>query len=126
MDIKPIKSERDYKKALKEVDLLFNAKFGTPDGDRLDVLTTLIEAYEAKHHPIGAPDPIEAIYFVMEQQGLKRKDLEQYIGGRSRVAEVLNYKRALTLSMIRKLHQALGIPAEVLIRESGNGALAPR
>lgn len=118
MDIKPIKSERDYNKALKEIDFLFNAKFGTPDGDRLDVLTTLVEAYEHKHYPIESPDPVEAIYFVMEQQGLKRKDLEPYIGGRSRVAEVLNHKRALTLAMIRKLHQALGIPAEILIRES--------
>lgn len=122
MDIQPIKSERDYKKSLKEIESLFDAKFGTQDGDRLDVLTTLVEAYEAKHHPIDAPDPIAAIYFVMEQRGLKRKDLEQYIGGRSRVAEVLNHKRALTLSMIRKLHQALGIPAEVLIRESVAGS----
>jgi HTH-type transcriptional regulator/antitoxin HigA len=118
MDIKPIKSMRDYKNALKEIESFFNAKFGTPEGDRLDVLTTLVEAYEAKQYPIDDPDPIEAINFVMEQQGLKRKDLEQYIGGRSRVAEVLNHKRALTLSMIRKLHRALGIPAEVLIRES--------
>jgi HTH-type transcriptional regulator / antitoxin HigA len=118
MDIRPIKSERDYRKALKEIEVLFDAKLGTPEGDRLDVLTTLVEAYEAKHYPIDAPDPIEAIYFVMEQQGLKRKDLEPYIGGRSRVAEVLNHKRALTLTMIRKLHNALGIPAEVLIRES--------
>lgn len=118
MEIKPIKSEQDYKKALKVIDSLFEAKFGTPEGDRLDVLTTLVEAYEAKHYPIDAPDPIAAIEFVMEQQGLKRKDLEPYIGGRSRVAEVLNHKRALTLSMIRKLNHALGIPAEVLIRES--------
>ena len=118
MDIKPIKSERDYKNALKEIESLFDAKFGTPNGDRLDVLTTLVEAYEVKHHPIDTPNPIDAIYFVMEQRGLSRKDLEQYIGGRSRVAEVLNHKRALSLSMIRKLHHALGIPAEVLIRES--------
>lgn len=121
MDIKPIKSVLDYKKALKEIEFLFDAKFGTPEGDHLDVLTTLVEAYESKHYPIDAPDPIEAINFVMEQQGLKRKDLEQYIGGRSRVAEVLNHKRALTLAMIRKLHHALGIPAEVLIRESVSG-----
>ena len=118
MNIKPIKSEQDYKRALKEIESLFDAKFGTPDGDRLDVLTTLAEAYETKHYPIDAPDPIDAIYFVMEQQGLNRKDLEPYIGGRSRVAEVLNHKRALTLPMIRKLHYALGIPAEVLIGES--------
>jgi len=118
MNIKPIKSERDYKHALKEIESLFDAKPGTPDGDRLDVLATLVEAYEARHYPIDPPDPIEAIYFVMEQQNLKRKDLEPYIGGRSRVAEVLNHKRTLTLSMIRKLHQALRIPAEVLIRDS--------
>jgi HTH-type transcriptional regulator / antitoxin HigA len=116
MDIKPIKSERDYKKALKEIESLFDAQPGTRQGDRLDVLVTLVEAYEAKHHPIDAPDPIAAIHFVMEQRGMKRKDLEPYIGGRSRVAEVLNHKRALTLGMIRKLHLALGIPAEVLIR----------
>jgi len=118
MNIKPIKSGRDYKNALKEIESLFKAKFGTPEGDRLDVLTTLVEAYENKHYPIETPDPVEAIHFVMEQQGLKRKDLEPYIGGRSRVAEVLNHKRALTLAMIRKLHLALGIPAEILIRES--------
>lgn len=118
MDIRPIKSKRDYKKTLKEIESLFGAKFGTKEGDRLDVLTTLVEAYEVKHHPIDAPDPIDAIYFVMEQQGLSRKDLEQYIGGRSRVAEVLNHKRALTLPMIRRLNRSLGIPASVLIRET--------
>ena len=118
MEIKPIKTERDYKNALKEIESLFDAKFGTAAGDHLDVLTTLVEAYEAKHFSIDAPDPIEAIYFAMEQQGLNRKDLEQYIGGRARVSEVLNRKRALTLPMIRKLHQSLGIPADVLIQES--------
>jgi len=120
MDIRPIKTKQDYKKALKEIESLFNAKVGTPEGDRLDILATLAEAYEKKHFPIDSPDPVSAINFVMDQQGLKRKDLEPYIGGRSRVAEVLNHKRSLTLSMIRKLHSALGIPAEVLIREDGN------
>ena len=116
MHITPIKSERDYKKALRDIETLFTAKKGTADGDRLDVLTTLVEAYETKHYPIDAPDPVQAIQFVMEQRGLKRKDLEPYIGGRSRVAEVLNHKRSLTLAMIRNLHAGLGIPAEVLIR----------
>jgi HTH-type transcriptional regulator / antitoxin HigA len=115
MDIKPIKTQSDYKKALKIIDSLFDAKPGTPDGDRLDVLTTLVVAYEEKHYPIEAPDPIEAIRFVMEQQGLDRKDLEPYIGSRARVAEILNHKRSLTLSMIRNLNRALGIPAEILI-----------
>jgi HTH-type transcriptional regulator / antitoxin HigA len=115
MDIKPIKSRKDYQKALKAIDALFDAKPGTREGDHLDVLATLIEAYEAKHFPIDAPDPIEAIRFVMEQQGLERKDLEPYIGSRARVAEILNHKRALTLPMIRKLNQFLHIPAEILI-----------
>lgn len=116
MDIKPIKTERDYKRTLKEIEGLFDALPKTKEGDRLDVLTTLVEAYEAKHYPIDAPTPVAAIEFAMEQKGLKRKDLEPYIGSRARVAEVLNHKRTLTLSMIRKLHAALGIPAEVLIR----------
>jgi HTH-type transcriptional regulator/antitoxin HigA len=118
MNINPIKSEGDYMKALKEIDRLFDAIPGTPDGDYLDVLVTLVESYEAKHYPIDDPDPIAAIEFVMEQRDLKRKDLEAYIGGRSRVAEILNHKRALTLPMIRKLHQALHIPASILIREN--------
>ena len=116
MDIKPIKNERSYKEALKAIDLLFSAKPGTADGDRLDILVTLVESYEAKHYPIDAPDPIQAIHFVMEQQGLVRKDLEAYIGSRARVSEVLNHKRPLTLSMIRKLNAGLGIPAEILIQ----------
>lgn len=116
MDIKPIKTKADYKKALQIIDALFDAKPGTKRGDHLDVLTTLVEAYEAKHFPIASPDPIAAIRFVMEQQGLERKDLEPYIGSRARVAEILNHKRDLTLAMIRKLNQSLRIPAEVLIR----------
>jgi HTH-type transcriptional regulator/antitoxin HigA len=117
MDINPIKSERDYRRVLREIDSLMDAKAGTPDGDRLDVLVTLAEAWEEKHHAIDAPHPVEAIRFAMEQRGLSRRDLEPFIGSRARVAEVLNRKRPLTLAMIRKLHLGLGIPAEVLIRE---------
>jgi HTH-type transcriptional regulator/antitoxin HigA len=119
MDIKPIKNERDYRRVLKEIDALMDAKAGSADGDRLDVLATLAQAWEEKYHAIEAPDPIEAIHFAMEQRGLTRRDLEPYIGSRARVAEVLNHRRSLTLAMIRKLHRGLGIPAEVLIREDG-------
>jgi HTH-type transcriptional regulator/antitoxin HigA len=115
MDIKPIKSERDYQRALKEIDKLMGAKANTPQGDRLDVLATLVTAWEEKHYPIDPPDPVEAIRFAMEQRGLTRRDLEPYIGSRARVAEVLNRKRSLTLAMIRRLHAGLGIPAEVLL-----------
>jgi len=117
MEIKPIKNERDYRRVLKEIDTLMEAKANTAEGDRLDVLVTLADAWEEKHHPIEAPDPIEAIRFAMDQRGLSRRDLEPYIGSRARVAEVLNHKRSLTLPMIRKLHSGLGIPAEVLIRD---------
>src|SRR5437762_4181983 len=117
MQIKPIKSERDYREAMREIDRLMDARKGTPEGDRLDVLTTLVQAWEEKHYPIEAPDPVAAIRFAMEQRGLTRRDLESLIGSRARVAEVLNHKRRLTLPMIRRLHEALGIPAEVLIRE---------
>ncbi|GAN55723.1 helix-turn-helix domain-containing protein [Tanticharoenia sakaeratensis] len=117
-DLKPIRNEGDYDAALEEVGRLWGAKSGTPDGDRLDVLATLIDAYEAKHHPIDPPDPVEAIRFRMEQQGLSRKDLEPMIGPRNRVADVLNRKRGLSIDMIRQLHDGLGISAEVLIRPS--------
>jgi HTH-type transcriptional regulator/antitoxin HigA len=117
MEIKPIKNERDYRRVLKEIDILMDAKANTAAGDRLDVLATLAEAWEEKHHSIEAPDPIEAIRFAMDQRGLTRRDLEPYIGSRARVAEILNHKRSLTLPMIRKLHSGLGIPAEVLIRD---------
>lgn len=117
MQVKPIKSNRDYLAALREIDRLMDARPNTPEGDRLDVLTTLVEAWEAKHHAIEAPDPLEAIRFAMEQRGLTRRDLEPLIGSRARVAEVLNGKRKLTLPMIRRLHEALQIPAQVLIRE---------
>lgn len=118
MEIKPIKNERDYRKALKEIDGLMDARPNTPEGDRLDVLVTLVDAWEEKHWPIDLPDPVEAILFAMEHRGLSRRDLEPFIGTRARVAEVLNHKRPLTLPMIRRLHQGLGIPAEVLIGES--------
>ncbi|AZV38977.1 transcriptional regulator [Komagataeibacter xylinus] len=117
-DLKPIRNEADYDAALEEVGRLWGAKNGTLNGDRLDVLATLIDAYEAKHHPIDPPDPVEAIRFRMEQQGLTRKDLEPMIGPRNRVADVLNRKRGLSIDMIRQLHDGLGISAEVLIRPS--------
>ena len=117
-ELKPIRTEADYDAALAEVERLWGAKSGTPDGDRLDVLATLIGVYEEKHHPMDPPDPVEAIRFRMEQQGLTRKDLEPMIGPRNRVADVLNRKRGLSIEMIRQLHDHLGISAEVLIRPS--------
>lgn len=117
-ELKPIRSEADHGAALAEVERLWGAKSGTPDGDRLDVLVTLIEVYEEKHHPMDPPDPIEAIRFRMKQQGLTRKDLEPMIGPRNRVADVLNRKRGLSIEMIRQLHDHLGISADVLIRPS--------
>jgi HTH-type transcriptional regulator / antitoxin HigA len=115
MDIKPIKTDRDYRRALKEIERLMDARPNTPDGDALDILATLVDRWEQEHFPIEAPDAIAAIRFAMEQRGLTRRDLEPLIGSRARVAEVLNRKRSLTLPMIRKLHSALGIPADVLI-----------
>lgn len=116
--IKPIRTKKDYERALGEIERLWRAKLGTPAGDRLDVLATLVDAYETAHFVIDPPDPIEAIKFRMEQQGLTRKDLEPLIGTRTRIAEVLNRRRNLSIGMIRRLHKALGIPAEVLIRPS--------
>ena len=118
MEIRPIKTENDHQAALAEVERLWDAAAGSEDADRLDVLATLIEAYEEKHHPIPPPDPNEAILFRMSQLGLTRRDLEPYIGTRARVAEVLNRTRNLTLAMIRRLHEGLGIPAEALIQPS--------
>src|SRR5713101_8198641 len=118
IELKPIRTEAVYRKGLAEIERLWGAKSGTQEGDRLDILATLIDAYEAEHYPIDPPDPIEAIKFRMEQQGLSRKDLEPLIGTRTRVAEVLNRKRNLSIGMIRRLHDALGISAEVLIRPS--------
>src|ERR1700726_4604883 len=117
-ELKPIRTEADYENALSEVEDLWGAKSGTPKGDRLDVLATLIDSYEAEHYPMEPPDPVEAIKFRMEQQGLSRKDLEPLIGTRTRVAEVLNRKRSLSIGMIRRLNERLGISAEVLIQPS--------
>jgi HTH-type transcriptional regulator / antitoxin HigA len=123
-ELKPIRSEADHGAALAEVERLWGAKSGTPKGDRLDVLVTLIKAYEEKHHPIDAPDPVQAILFRMDQMGLTRKDLEPLIGNRSRISEVFSKKRTLSLDMIRRLNAKLGIPAEVLIQPArpGRGA----
>jgi HTH-type transcriptional regulator / antitoxin HigA len=117
-DLKPIKTRADYEGALAEMERLWGAKSGTPAGDRLDILATLVDAYESQHFPMDPPDPIEAIKFRMEQQGLTRKDLEALLGTRTRVAEVLNRRRGLSINMIRRLHEKLGISAEVLIRPS--------
>ena len=117
-EMKPIRTEADYEAALEEVAALWGAASGTPRGDWLDVLATLIDAYEAKHHAMDPPDPVEAIKFRMEQQGLTRKDLEDIIGTRTRIAEVLNRKRSLSIAMIRRLHDRLGISAEILIQPS--------
>ncbi|MBW2251693.1 MAG: helix-turn-helix domain-containing protein [Deltaproteobacteria bacterium] len=116
MDIKPIKTESDYNAALVEIERLMEADLNTPEGDKLDVLTTLVEAYEEKYYPISQPDPVEAIIHQMESQGLTRRDLEAYIGNRARVSEILNRKRSMSLQMIRKLQKGLGISAEILIK----------
>lgn len=116
MEIKPIRTEADHVAVLAQIERLWDAPDGTPEADRLEVLATLVDAYEAKHHPIDPPDPIEAILFRMDQLGLSRRDLEPYIGAHSRVSEILSRRRSLTLQMIRKLHEAFGIPAEVLIQ----------
>lgn len=116
MEIKPIKNEADYQAALEEIERLFDAAPDTREGDRLEVLSTLVDAYEEKHYSIPLPDPIEAILYHMESRGLSRRDLEPHIGSRARVSEVLNRKRPLTMEMIRNLHSGLGIPAEVLIQ----------
>src|SRR5712691_318240 len=116
-DVKPIRTKKDYEAALSDIERLWGAKSGTPEGDRLDVLATLVDAYEAVHFPMDPPDPIEAIRFRMEQRGMTRKDLEPLIASiGSGVAEVLNRKRSLSIGMIRRLHAQLGISAEVLIR----------
>lgn len=122
--LKPIRSEADYQTALAEVERLWGSRSGTPEGDRLDILATLIDVYESERHPMDPPDPVEAIKFRMEQQGLTRKELEPLIGTRTRVAEVLNRKRSLSIAMIRRLHERLGISAETLIRPSGRGRAA--
>ena len=118
MDIKPIKTDADYRAALNEIEGLMMAGPDTPEGEKLDVMVTLIEAYEAKHFPMDLPDPVEAIIFEMERKGLTVKDLEPMIGKSNRVYEILNRTRPLTLKMIRNLHKGLGIPAESLIKQT--------
>lgn len=117
MEIKPIRTRTDYRGALKEIETLMSARADTPEGERLDVLATLVEAYEKKHYRLDLPDPVEAIKFRMEQSGLGPKDLVPMIGQINRVYEILNRKRPLTLQMIRRLHRDLGIPAESPIKE---------
>ena len=117
MDIKPIRTEEDYRAALREIESLMSAEPGSSEGERLDVLVTLLAAYEQQHFPLDLPDPVEAIKFVMDQRGLTVRDLEPIIGRSNRVYEVLSHKRPLTLKMIWKLHKELGIPAECLIKQ---------
>lgn len=118
MDISPIKTEIDYQTTLKEIELLMAAEANSPAGDRLDILVTLVEAYERKHYPIGFPDPIDAIKFRMEQQGLTLDDLVPIIGKKNRVYEIMARNRPLTLRMIEGLHEAFSIPAESLLKHS--------
>ena len=117
MEIRPIRTKADYRAALKEIETLMAAERDTPEGERLDVLVTLVEAYESKHYPLDLPDPVEAIRFRMEQKGMTPKDLVPMIGRINRVYEVLGRRRALTLAMIQRLHRELGIPAESLIKQ---------
>lgn len=117
MEIKPIRSEEDYQEALKNLEIVFDTKKGTPEGDELEVLSILIDKYENEHFPIDLPDPIEAIKFRMEQMDMKPKDLAEVLGFKSRVSEILNKKRKLSLEMIRKLNASLHIPTEVLVQE---------
>jgi len=115
-NLKPIRTKADYEAALAVIERLWGTRAGTPEGDRLDILATLVDAYENEHYPMDPPDAIEAIKFRMEQQGLDRKDLAAILGSRTRVAEVLNRRRGLSINMIRRLHEKLGISVEVLIR----------
>jgi HTH-type transcriptional regulator / antitoxin HigA len=116
MELRPIKTETDNQKALEDIEALFDAAPNTVECDRLDILATLVEAYEKKHYPIDLPDPIAAIEYYMESRGWSRRELEPCIGSRARVSEVLSHKRSLSLEMIRRLNQELGIPAEPLIQ----------
>ncbi len=124
MDIEPIKSDQDYRAALQEIDSLMVATPGSAESERLDVLATLVEAYERRHFPLDLPDPVEAIKFAMDQRGLTVKDLEPMIGRANRVYEVLNRKRPFTLKMIWRLHEGLGIPVECLIKQPEESAAA--
>lgn len=119
MNIKPIKTAKDYRAVLREIEGLMNAKTNTPEGDRLDILVTLVEAYERNHYPMDLPDAVEAIKFRMEQQGLSVDDLASVIGRKNRVYEVLNRTRPLTLRMVERLYATFGIPAESLLKKSG-------
>ena len=116
MTLRPIRTKREHQAALKKIEALWEARSGSPEADRLEVLTLLVEAYERVHYPIEAPDPIDFLQHVMEARAMTRKDLEPYIGSRARVAEVLNRVRPLTLEMIRRLASGLNLPADVLIR----------
>jgi HTH-type transcriptional regulator/antitoxin HigA len=116
MDIKPIKTDKDYNQALKRLETIFDAKKGSPEGDELEVLGILVDQYENQHFPIGLPDPIEAIKFRMEQMGYNQTDLANIVGLKSRASEILNKKRKLSLEMIRQLHDRLNIPTDVLIQ----------
>ena len=116
MEIKPIKTDKDYKQALERLESIFDAQKGSPDGDELEVLGILVDQYENEHFPIGLPDPIEAIKFRMEQMGYNQTDLANIVGLKSRASEILNKKRKLSLEMIRQLHDRLNIPTDVLIQ----------
>ena len=115
MEIKPIKTEQDYNMSIKRIEELWGAKRDTPEGDELDLLCTLVESYEMKHYPIAPPDPIDAIKFRMEQMGMTNADMVKYLGSQSRVSEILNGKRKLTLKMVKSLYKGLNIPAEILL-----------
>jgi HTH-type transcriptional regulator/antitoxin HigA len=115
MEIKPIKTEKDYNMSIKSIEKLWGAKRDTPEGDELDLLCTLVESYEMKHYPIAPPDPIDAIKFRMEQMGMTKADMVKYLGSQSRVSEILNGKRRLTLKMVKSLYKGLKIPAEILL-----------
>ena len=115
MNIKPIRNDDDLRAAFKRLELVFQAKEGTPQADEMEILVTLIEAYEQKHYPIGSADPVAAIKFRMEQKGLTPKDMELYLGSSGRVSEVLNGKRGLSLRMVKRLHEGLHIPYESLL-----------
>jgi HTH-type transcriptional regulator / antitoxin HigA len=123
MEIKPIRSEADYDAALKEIETLVNSEPGTPEGDRMDVLVTLVQAYETNHYPVPEPeDPVGVLEYYMESRGLSRSDLIAYLGSKERVSEILNRKRGLSLEMIRRLHAGLGIPADLLVGKQNQQA----
>lgn len=127
MEIKPIRTETDYQAALKEIESLLDSQPGTPEGDRLDILVTLVEAYEARHFPIPEPDdPVEVLEYYLESRGLTRPDLVPFLGSKERVSEVLNRKRGLSLAMIRRLHTGLGIPADLLVGRQLHSAATPK